>query len=103
MSPEHSAGDELVDGRTDQYSLAIVLYEALELLPPAEDARSGRSIQTYLAQIYTLTGDLDQAVTILRPLLTLPSWITPAELTSDPLWSPLRAHPGFATLTATTP
>jgi eukaryotic-like serine/threonine-protein kinase len=76
---------------------------ALELLPPAEDAASGPFIQTYLAQIYTLTGNLDQAVATLRPLLTLPSWITPAELTSDPLWSPLRAHPGFATLTATTP
>jgi serine/threonine-protein kinase len=76
---------------------------ALELLPPAEDAASGPFIQTYLAQIHTLTGNLDQAVATLRPLLTLPSWITPAELTSDPLWSPLRAHPGFATLTAATP
>ena len=76
---------------------------ALELLPPAEDAASGPFIQTYLAQIYTLTGNRDQAVATLRPLLTLPSWITPAELTSDPLWASLRTHPGFATLTATTP
>jgi TolB-like protein/Flp pilus assembly protein TadD/tRNA A-37 threonylcarbamoyl transferase component Bud32 len=76
---------------------------ALELLPPAGDAASGPFIQTYLAQIYTLTGNLDQAVATLRPLLTLPSWITPAELTSDPLWLPLRAHPGFPTLTAATP
>jgi eukaryotic-like serine/threonine-protein kinase len=76
---------------------------ALELLPPAEDAASGPFIQTYLAQIYTLTGNRDQAMATLRPLLTLPSWITPAELTSDPLWSPLRAHPGFAALTAAAP
>jgi eukaryotic-like serine/threonine-protein kinase len=34
MSPEQSAGDELVDGRTDQYSLVAVLYETLTLLPP---------------------------------------------------------------------
>ncbi|HUR95272.1 MAG TPA: serine/threonine-protein kinase, partial [Gemmatimonadales bacterium] len=34
MSPEQSAGDELVDGRTDQYSLATVLYEALAGGPP---------------------------------------------------------------------
>jgi hypothetical protein len=73
------------------------------LVRPAEDAASGPFIQTYLAQIYTLTGNLDQAVATLRPLLTHPSWITPAELTSDPLWSPLRAHPGFAILTTSTP
>jgi TolB-like protein/Flp pilus assembly protein TadD/tRNA A-37 threonylcarbamoyl transferase component Bud32 len=76
---------------------------ALELLSPAEDAASGPFIQTYLAQIYTLAGNPDQAVATLRPLLKLPSWITPAELTTDPLWSPLRAHPGFAALTGTAP
>ncbi len=76
---------------------------ALELLPPAEDAASGPFIQTYLAQIYTLTGDLDRAVATLRPLLALPSWITPDELANDPLWAPLRRHPGFASLTAGTP
>jgi hypothetical protein len=46
-----------------------------------------------------LTGDLDAAVTTLRPLLDMPSWITPAELASDPLWAPLRHHPGFPSLT----
>ena len=64
------------------------------------DAASGPFLQTYLAQIYLLTGQLDQAVATLRPLLTFPSWITPAELTSDPLWTPLREHPGFASLIA---
>ena len=72
---------------------------AFELLPPKEDAASGPSIQTYLAQVYMLTGDLDAAVTTLRPLLDMPSWITPTELASDPLWAPLRGHPGFASLT----
>jgi tetratricopeptide (TPR) repeat protein len=73
---------------------------AVELLPLAADAASGPFLQTYLAQIYLLTGQLDQAVATLRPLLGFPSWITPAELTSDPLWAPLRAHPGFASLVA---
>jgi TolB-like protein/Flp pilus assembly protein TadD/tRNA A-37 threonylcarbamoyl transferase component Bud32 len=73
---------------------------ALELLPPAEDAASGPFVQTYLAQIYLLTGDLDRAIATLRPLLELPSWITPGELASDPLWAPLRRHPGYAALVA---
>jgi cytochrome c-type biogenesis protein CcmH/NrfG len=76
---------------------------AVALLPLTTDAASGPFIQTYLAQIYLLTGDLDKTVATLRPLLTFPSWITPAELTSDPLWAPLRTHPAFASLTAATP
>jgi hypothetical protein len=63
----------------------------------------GPFLQTYLAQIHLLTCELDKAVATLRPLLTFPSWITPAELTSDPLWAPLRPHPGFASLAAPTP
>jgi serine/threonine-protein kinase len=76
---------------------------AVALLPLAVDAASGPFIQTYLAQIYMLNGDLDKSVATLRPLLTFPSWITPAELTSDPLWAPLRSHPGFASLITTAP
>jgi eukaryotic-like serine/threonine-protein kinase len=34
MSPEQSAGDEPVDGRSDIYSLAAVVYEALTGVPP---------------------------------------------------------------------
>src|SRR6476660_656183 len=34
MSPEQAAGDEEVDGRADQYSLACVLYELLAGQPP---------------------------------------------------------------------
>jgi hypothetical protein len=40
----------------------------------------------------------EQALETLEPLLTIPSWITPAELRSDPTWARLRSHPGFARL-----
>jgi hypothetical protein len=73
---------------------------AVELLPPSADAASGPFLQTCLSQIYLLTGQLDQAIATLRPLLTAPSWITPAELATDPLWAPLRGHRGFASLLA---
>lgn len=80
---------------------------AVALPPLTTDAASGlflqTYLQTYLAQIHLRTRELDKAAAMLRPLLTFPSWTTPAELTSDPLWAPLRPHPGFASLAAPTP
>jgi eukaryotic-like serine/threonine-protein kinase len=40
MSPEQSAGDEIVDARSDLYSLATVLYEAMAGCPPFEGANA---------------------------------------------------------------
>ena len=71
---------------------------AAELLPPSRDANSGPFILTRLAQIYTLVDEPERALESLEPLLSIPSWISPAELRSDPTWAPLRAHPGFAGL-----
>jgi serine/threonine protein kinase/tetratricopeptide (TPR) repeat protein len=34
MSPEQACGDEVIDGRSDQYSLACVCYEMLAGVPP---------------------------------------------------------------------
>jgi TolB-like protein/Tfp pilus assembly protein PilF len=71
---------------------------AAALLPPSRDANSGPFVSTRLAEIYTLVNEPDQALDTLEPLLTIPSWISPAELRSDPTWAPLRSHPRFAGL-----
>ena len=71
---------------------------AAVLLPPSRDANSGPFVMTRLAEIYTLVNEPEQALETLEPLLTIPGWISPAELRSDPTWAPLRAHPRFAAL-----
>jgi serine/threonine-protein kinase len=46
MSPEQAAGETATDGRSDQYSLACVLYEALAGVPPYV----GATAQSVLSQ-----------------------------------------------------
>jgi tRNA A-37 threonylcarbamoyl transferase component Bud32/tetratricopeptide (TPR) repeat protein len=60
MSPEQASGAERVDGRSDVYSLACVLYEMLGGEPP----HTGVTPQAILAR--QLTGDVQS----LRPLRT---------------------------------
>jgi TolB-like protein/Tfp pilus assembly protein PilF/tRNA A-37 threonylcarbamoyl transferase component Bud32 len=74
---------------------------AAELLPIEKDAVSGPFILAYLARVYAAAGRHDQAVAVLERLMGTDSWITPAELRADPIWDPLRAHPGFRKLTGT--
>jgi tetratricopeptide (TPR) repeat protein len=77
-----------------------VAEQAAEQIPLEQDAVSGPFIQTNLAQIYMAAGRHDRAIAILERLLNVPSWITPAELRADPIWTPLRSHPRFRALAA---
>ena len=71
---------------------------AARLLPVERDAVSGPFILSYLARVYLAAGRPDDTVRILARLMEIPSWISRPALRVDPLWDPLRAHPGFRRL-----
>ena len=69
-------------------------------LPVERDEVTGPFVLGYLARIYALAGRPDQAIAILERLMRLPGWVSPAALRVDPIWEPLRGHPGFDKLAA---
>jgi serine/threonine-protein kinase len=91
----------LAYSRMGRHQEAIRLGErAAALLPVERDAVSGPFLLSNLAIIYMGAGQPDRAIAILERLLTVPGWITPAELRADPIWTPLRRHPRFQTISA---
>jgi tetratricopeptide (TPR) repeat protein len=71
---------------------------AVELLPESQDALEGPKTTVALAQIYTWTGESDQALQLLDHSLSTPNGITVPFLKLDPIWDPLRTDPRFQAL-----
>src|SRR5205814_9702767 len=71
---------------------------AVELLPESEDAFDGPQITATLAQIYTWTGEFDEAFRLIDHLLVVPNGLTVPMLKLDPTWDALRKDPRFQAL-----
>jgi serine/threonine protein kinase/tetratricopeptide (TPR) repeat protein len=70
----------------------------VELLPISKDAIYGLPYENDLAHIYTLLGDVENAVTAIERLLSIPNSMSVPLLQVDPRWDRLRDHPRFQTL-----
>jgi TolB-like protein/Tfp pilus assembly protein PilF len=88
---------------------ASAIYEAqraVTLLPSSKDRVSGPGFEENLALVDMMIGENSRAISILTRLLQTPygGWlytpapITPALLTLDPTWDPLRGDPAFQKL-----
>ena len=77
-----------------------VSRRAADLLPIEKDAIAGQLFLTGLAEIEARTGKPDEAVKILRQLITGPSCgtVAIARLKIDPVWDPIRNRPDFQQL-----
>jgi TolB-like protein/Tfp pilus assembly protein PilF len=79
---------------------------AITLVPSSKDRLSGPGFEENLALVETIIGENSRAISTLTRLLQTPygGWlynpapITPALLTLDPLWDPLRVDPAFQKL-----
>jgi tetratricopeptide (TPR) repeat protein len=71
---------------------------AVEMIPVSKDAFQGPGSVITLAQIYTMTGEFDQALDQLDYLLSIPSWFSIRALQLEPVWDPLRSHPRYPQL-----
>jgi len=75
---------------------------AVELLPVKIDAFSGPFYLAELAKTYARLGAADEAVPLIRELLTMPAGLTVSvpTLKLDPAWDPIRHDAGFEALLA---
>ena len=72
--------------------------KAVEIQPISREGLLGTHWIQNLAQIHMMLGDYDAAVAQLESLLSIPSPISVHWLRLDPIWAPLRDHPGYQAL-----
>ena len=69
-------------------------------MPIEKDALAGQAALARLAEIEARTGRPEEAVKILRQLITAPAGVVVsiARLKIDPVWDPIRNNPDFQKL-----
>jgi eukaryotic-like serine/threonine-protein kinase len=72
--------------------------KAVELLPPSLDALAGTVPKQNLARIYAYLQRTEEAVDLLRELLSIPSRISIPRLKVEPSWDPIRETSEFQQL-----
>jgi eukaryotic-like serine/threonine-protein kinase len=71
---------------------------SVALVPVDRDAYMGPYYQHQLARIYMLAGERGMAVKLLESVLRMPYYLSPAWLSIDPSFGPLRTFPAFQRL-----
>jgi len=104
-SPEHAFNHSLlglVNAALGNKAEAIRLGKrATELNPVQSDPwSSGEEILLEMAQINILVGEYEKAIEQIEILLSIPSRVTKWRLKLDPIYDPIRDHPGFQKLIA---
>jgi hypothetical protein len=77
-----------------------IAHQAVDLLPIEKDAVAGSFVLAGLAEIEARTGRAEEAIKILRQLITAPAGgvVSVARLKIDPVWDPIRNDLGFQKL-----
>jgi TolB-like protein/class 3 adenylate cyclase/Flp pilus assembly protein TadD len=93
-------------GMENREAAAEAARKAVALMPIEKNAYRGAGYLLTLAHVYAHFGDADRAVPLIAKLLDLPlsgDTITPALLSLDPIWDPIRNDPRFQKLASTAP
>src|SRR5205823_14479802 len=89
----------LIDAGLGEKELALTeSRRACELLPITKDAVDGVAYAVNLAQVYTWTGETEQAIEQLTKIESVPNFLSYGYLKLQPLWDPLRGDPRFEKL-----